>query len=101
MDAYRKFDNALELKTALGEHQYIASDEIAIIMYLSQQLGKPILTEGPAGVGKTELAKAISGGAGLPSIGFTKGVMGVGKSGKMLIHSFGISFGSKKILALK
>lgn len=64
MDAYRRFDTALELKTALGEQQYIASDEIATIMYLSQQLGKPILTEGPAGVGKTELAKAISGATG-------------------------------------
>jgi MoxR-like ATPase len=30
-------------------------------MYLSQQLGKPLLTEGPAGVGKTELAKAVAG----------------------------------------
>ena len=28
-------------------------------MYLSQQLGKPLLAEGPAGVGKTELAKAV------------------------------------------
>jgi MoxR-like ATPase len=64
MDAYRRFENALELKAALGEQQYIASDEIATIMYLSQQLGKPILTEGPAGVGKTELAKAIAGAAG-------------------------------------
>ena len=53
-----------ELKEALGESQYIASDEIATIMYLSQQLGKPLLTEGPAGVGKTELAKAIAGATG-------------------------------------
>jgi MoxR-like ATPase len=37
---------------------YIASDEIATVVYLSQQLGKPVLLEGPAGVGKTELAKA-------------------------------------------
>src|SRR5512143_2964435 len=49
-----------ELKHALGGQQYIANDEIATIMYLSQQLGKPLLTEGPAGVGKTELAKAIA-----------------------------------------
>jgi MoxR-like ATPase len=45
---------------ALNVQDYIASDEIATIMFLSQQLGKPVLTEGPAGVGKTELAKAIA-----------------------------------------
>jgi MoxR-like ATPase len=60
----RSFDSALTLKAALGDQQYIASDEIATIMYLCQQLGKPLLTEGPAGVGKTELAKAIAGATG-------------------------------------
>jgi len=64
MDDTRFFRSAEELKTALGEQQYIANDEIATIMYLSQQLGKPLLTEGPAGVGKTELAKAIAGATG-------------------------------------
>ncbi len=59
-----QFASPLELKTALGNQKYIASDEIATIMYLSQQLGKPLLTEGPAGVGKTELAKAIAGATG-------------------------------------
>jgi len=64
MDDTRSFRSAEEMKTALGEQQYIASDEIATIMFLSQQLGKPLLTEGPAGVGKTELAKAIAGATG-------------------------------------
>ncbi len=50
-----------DLKTALSQQSYIASDEITTILYLSQQLGKPLLVEGPAGVGKTELAKAIAG----------------------------------------
>ncbi|MBN2499609.1 MAG: MoxR family ATPase [Anaerolineales bacterium] len=59
-----EFTSAPQVKTALLENQYIASDEIATIMYLSQQLGKPLLTEGPAGVGKTELAKAIAGATG-------------------------------------
>ena len=58
------FSSPADLKAALGDQHYIASDEIATIMYLSQQLGKPLLTEGPAGVGKTELAKAIAGATG-------------------------------------
>ncbi len=64
MNSTRSFGSPPELKAALGEQQYIANDEIATIMYLSQQLGKPLLTEGPAGVGKTELAKAIAGATG-------------------------------------
>src|SRR5512139_1101813 len=61
MTTTQRFDSPRELKVALGQQQYIASDEIATVMYLSQELGKPLLTEGPAGVGKTELAKAIAG----------------------------------------
>jgi MoxR-like ATPase len=58
------FKNPPDFKTALGRQQYIASDEIATVLFLSQQLGKPILTEGPAGVGKTELAKALASATG-------------------------------------
>ncbi len=47
-----------DVRTSLGEQQYIASDEIATVLYLAEQLGKPVLAEGPAGVGKTELGKA-------------------------------------------
>jgi MoxR-like ATPase len=49
---------------ALGAQDYIASADIATVVYLSLQLGKPLLAEGPAGVGKTELAKAIAGATG-------------------------------------
>jgi MoxR-like ATPase len=59
-----RFSSPQEVKLALGKQQYIASDEISTILYLSQQLGKPLLTEGPAGVGKTELAKAVAGATG-------------------------------------
>jgi replication-associated recombination protein RarA len=64
MSNIKSFSSPDDLKDALGEQQYIASGEIATIMYLSQQLGKPLLTEGPAGVGKTELAKAIANASG-------------------------------------
>ncbi len=39
---------------------YLASDAIATTVFLAEQLGKPLLVEGPAGVGKTELAKAVA-----------------------------------------
>ncbi|PJF22413.1 MAG: ATPase [Phototrophicales bacterium] len=52
------FQNIQEVISGLGEQQYIATDEIATVMFLANQLGKPLLAEGPAGVGKTELAKA-------------------------------------------
>jgi MoxR-like ATPase len=45
----------------LSDQKYIASNEITTIVYLAQKLGKPLLVEGPAGVGKTELAKAMAG----------------------------------------
>src|SRR3954451_927100 len=54
------FTTTSEVSDALGEQQYIASDEIATVMFLAERLGKPVLVEGPAGVGKTELAKAWS-----------------------------------------
>src|SRR5664279_2801227 len=47
-----------QVKAALREQQYIATDEISTVLYLAERLGKPLLAEGPAGVGKTELAKA-------------------------------------------
>jgi MoxR-like ATPase len=49
-----------EVKRTLGEVGYLADEAAALVAYLAQQLGKPVLVEGPAGVGKTELAKAIS-----------------------------------------
>src|SRR3954449_8045738 len=49
-----------EVREALGEVGYLADESAALVAYLAQRLGKPVLVEGPAGVGKTELAKAIS-----------------------------------------
>lgn len=45
----------------LGEQGYLADRATATTVYLADHLGKPLLVEGPAGVGKTELAKAING----------------------------------------
>ncbi len=45
---------------ALAQASYLSSQEISTTVYLATVLGKPILVEGPAGTGKTELAKALA-----------------------------------------
>jgi MoxR-like ATPase len=60
MQEPKMFNSVDEVRGALAEQQYIATDEIATVIYLAEKLGKPILAEGPAGVGKTELSKAWS-----------------------------------------
>ncbi len=62
------FADSAQLREALATQHYIASEEIATVLYLARALNKPILAEGPAGVGKTELAKAYAAAAGLPLI---------------------------------
>ncbi|MDF2445501.1 MAG: hypothetical protein K0S46_737 [Moraxellaceae bacterium] len=56
------------LRAGLEAQDYIASDAIALTLFLAAQLEKPILVEGPPGVGKTELAKAASALFGRPLI---------------------------------
>ncbi len=62
------FNDIGQVNKALGEQQYISTDEISTVMYLADKLAKPVLTEGPAGVGKTELAKAWAKAAKRPLI---------------------------------
>ena len=62
------FNDAGQVTRALGEQQYISTDEISTVMFLAEKLEKPVLTEGPAGVGKTELAKAWARATGRPLI---------------------------------
>ena len=49
-----------QIQRLLEEQIYIADAAIATALYLSMVLGKPLLIEGPAGVGKTEIAKALA-----------------------------------------
>jgi MoxR-like ATPase len=56
------------LKQQLEMHQYICSDQIATAVYLAYHLRKPVLIEGPPGVGKTELAKTTAAMLELPLI---------------------------------
>jgi len=49
-----------EVKDALAQVGYLADEPAALVSFLAQRLEKPVLVEGPAGVGKTELAKAVA-----------------------------------------
>jgi len=55
-----KFKSVEDTQKRLAEANYIASREIATIVFLAAATQKPILIEGPAGVGKTELSKAVA-----------------------------------------
>src|ERR1700691_2754951 len=61
--------DSIEAVTAgLASAGYTASGQIATAVYLAERIEKPILVEGPAGVGKTELAKALAAWRGLKMI---------------------------------
>ncbi|KAA0022950.1 AAA family ATPase [Antrihabitans cavernicola] len=54
------FHTVDEVITRLGETGYLANKATATAVFLADRLGKPLLIEGPAGVGKTELARAVA-----------------------------------------
>lgn len=55
------FTSIEDVISKFADQKYICNQRIATIVYLANHLRKPILVEGPAGVGKTELAKVVSG----------------------------------------
>ncbi len=55
-----RLDSPTAVAAALRDHGYLPDARIAQVVFLAERLGKPILAEGPAGVGKTELAKAMA-----------------------------------------
>jgi MoxR-like ATPase len=66
-DGDANFDDVEDVRARLADAGYLADEAIATTVFLADRLGKPLLVEGPAGVGKTELAKAVAValGAGL------------------------------------
>ncbi len=55
-----RFLSVADVRERLGEVGYLADDGIAGVVHLADRLAKPVLVEGPAGTGKTELAKAVA-----------------------------------------
>ncbi len=58
------FSSVADVKAKLATAGYLASDAVATTVYLASELGKPLLVEGPAGVGKTELSRAVAQASG-------------------------------------
>jgi MoxR-like ATPase len=59
-----EFETIQDARARLADVGYLAGESAALVTYLAGKLGKPVLVEGPAGVGKTELAKAVSRATG-------------------------------------
>jgi MoxR-like ATPase len=55
-----RFESVPEVREGLREVDYLADEGIAGIVYLADRLQKPVLVEGPAGTGKTQLAKSVA-----------------------------------------
>jgi MoxR-like ATPase len=55
-----RFESVQSIRDALKDVNYLADDGIASVAFLADKLGKPVLVEGPAGTGKTQLAKSIA-----------------------------------------
>jgi MoxR-like ATPase len=58
------FDSVEKVRESLADREYICDAKIATVVFLANRLEKPVLVEGPAGVGKTELAKVVAAATG-------------------------------------
>ena len=58
------FDTVDDLIEGLDGQGYLVDDDLAVVVHLATLLDRPLLLEGPAGVGKTELAKSLAAAAG-------------------------------------
>jgi MoxR-like ATPase len=58
------FKSIEDVRERLTEQNYVSDKRLATVVFLATRLNKPVLVEGPAGVGKTELAKSLAGAAG-------------------------------------
>lgn len=62
------FQSVDDVVVGLGGQNYICNKSVATVVYLGTNMQKPILVEGPAGVGKTELGKVVAGALGMELI---------------------------------
>jgi MoxR-like ATPase len=58
------FESIEDVKEKLTKQNYVSEKRLATVVFLATRLNKPVLIEGPAGVGKTELAKSLAGATG-------------------------------------
>ena len=58
------FKSIEDVRERLTGQNYVSDKRLATVVFLAMRLNKPVLVEGPAGVGKTELAKSLAGAAG-------------------------------------
>src|SRR6059058_6177214 len=60
MEDSTRFESVAQVRQELQDVKYLADEGIAGVVFLAERLGKPVLVEGPAGTGKTQLAKSVA-----------------------------------------